>query len=71
MGIIFGILCIVIGGYWYLTDSGRIGRMAEAYLSSLLGGTVHVGSANLSIFEGMRLEDVKLSTPTSRPTPTR
>jgi hypothetical protein len=52
------VLCLIIGGYGYLTDSARVRAMAQSYLSGLIGGRVEVGSARLSIFEGLRLEDV-------------
>jgi hypothetical protein len=52
------LLAAIIGGYWYITDSNRVRAMAESYLSKVLGGPVMVGSARLSIFEGLRLEDV-------------
>ncbi len=54
------LLCAVIGGYGYLTDSQRVRRMAETYLSNLVGGRVEVGRATLSVFEGLRLDDVKV-----------
>src|SRR3974377_1730461 len=66
MGIIFFLLCCIIWGYAFITDSNRVGRMAEQYLSSLLGGKVTVGSATLSIFEGLRLDVVTLYTDPSR-----
>ena len=53
-------LVIVIGGYTYLTDAERVRQMGEAYLSHLLGGRVEIGRATLSIFEGLRLDDVKV-----------
>ena len=53
-------LAIVIFGYVYLTDSQRVRAMASSYLSDLLGGEVTIGKANLSIFEGLRLDDVTL-----------
>ncbi|MGD0138625.1 MAG: hypothetical protein ABSD28_07080 [Tepidisphaeraceae bacterium] len=53
-------LCIIIFGYIYLTDVQRVRGMASAYLSDLLGGEVTIGTANLSIFEGLRLDDVTL-----------
>jgi len=53
-------LCIIIFGYIYLTDAQRVRGMASAYLSDLLGGEVTIGTANLSIFEGLRLDDVTL-----------
>lgn len=54
------VLCTVIGGYGYLTDSERVRFMAESYLSSLTGGRVTMGGATLSVFEGLRLDDVKV-----------
>jgi hypothetical protein len=60
MGALLVFLSLVIGGYGYLTDSDRVRAMAEGYLSGLVGGRVEVGGANLSIFEGLRLNDVKV-----------
>jgi hypothetical protein len=34
--------------------------MAESYLSGLVGGPVKVGGATLSVFEGLRLDDVRV-----------
>ncbi len=53
-------LLAVIGVYWYLTDSTRVRRMCESYLSQLTGGHVNVRHAALSIFEGLRLEGVSV-----------
>src|SRR5271167_2709900 len=53
-------LAIIIFGYIYLTDAQRVRSMASSYLSELLGGEVTIGKANLSIFEGLRLDDVTL-----------
>jgi hypothetical protein len=53
-------LAIIIFGYIYLTDAQRVRAMASAYLGDLLGGEVTIGNANLSIFEGLRLDDVTL-----------
>jgi hypothetical protein len=58
MSSLFVLLAIVITGYAYLTDASRVRVMARAYLSSLLGGRVEVGSVTLSIFEGLRVDDV-------------
>ena len=57
------LLCLVflgnvVGAYWYLTDPVRVRRMAEAYLSELTGGQVTVGTASLSLFEGLTLSHV-------------
>ncbi|HZZ41581.1 MAG TPA: hypothetical protein VFE58_01465 [Tepidisphaeraceae bacterium] len=57
---LFILLCAVIGTYWYLTDANRVRAMAETYLTKVLGGRVDVGQANLSIFEGLRLDDVRV-----------
>jgi hypothetical protein len=53
-------LWLIIGGYVYITDTSRVRKMAESYLSDLIGGPVKVGGATLSIFEGLRLDDVKV-----------
>jgi hypothetical protein len=49
-----------IGGYAYLTNSGRVRQMAENYLSQVLGGDVQVRRATLSIFQGLRIDDVRV-----------
>src|SRR5947209_1634095 len=59
----FALLCVLltlIFTYGYLTESKRVKRMCEVYLSQLLGGRVQVGHAALSIFEGLRLDRVKV-----------
>src|SRR5688572_14976043 len=53
-------LCTIIWAYWTITDSNRVRDMAESTLSRLVGGRVEVGSATLSIFEGLRLRDVRV-----------
>src|SRR5688500_10621370 len=57
-------LLLVVGGvihtYSHLTDATRVREMAESYLSTLLGGRVVVGRATLSVFEGLRLDDVEV-----------
>src|SRR5687768_15074756 len=60
MFLLFVLLVGVISSYGYLTDANRVRGMAESYLSNLLGGRVEVGGANLSIFEGLRLDDVRI-----------
>lgn len=60
MLIIFVLLSMVIGVYWFLTDARRVRAMAEDYLSELSGAQVTVGKATLSIFEGLRLDDVRV-----------
>ncbi len=56
------LLGTIIGGYWYVTDSNRVRSMAMGYLSSLIGGRVTIGEATLSIFQGLRLNDVRVYT---------
>jgi hypothetical protein len=59
----FCVLCFllsVIAAYWYLTDSTRVRKMCETYLSQLTGGNVSVKRAALSIFEGLRLDGVSI-----------
>src|SRR5438067_8282550 len=56
----FLLLCALIAGYLYITDQDRVRSMAENYLSQLSGGRIKVGGATLSIFEGLRLRDVKI-----------
>src|SRR5438309_1924046 len=55
---IFFLLCSIIGGYLFVTDSRRVKVLAEQELSRLVGGNVTVGRAKLSLFEGLRLEYV-------------
>src|SRR5689334_565684 len=60
MMILFIFLAGIIGGYEYITDSDRVREKAEQYLTDVLGGRVEVGAANLSIFEGLRLDNVRV-----------
>jgi hypothetical protein len=60
------VLCTAIGGYWFFTDSQRVRAMAQESLSRLLGGRVIVGGATLSIFQGLRLDDVRVYVDESR-----
>src|SRR6476660_2657540 len=60
MLVLFFALCTIIGAYWTITDSNRVRLMAESALTKLVGGKVKVGSASLSIFEGLRLKDVRV-----------
>src|SRR5215212_9744448 len=60
MVVLFITLCTIIWAYWTITDSNRVREMAESTLSKIVGGKVKVGSATLSIFEGLRLRDVRV-----------
>ncbi len=57
---LFILLTTLIGVYWFVTDARRVREMAESYLSELSGAQVIVGRATLSIFEGLRLDDVRV-----------
>lgn len=65
MLLLFILLCSIIGGYWFITDSQRVQEMAESYFSNLIGGQVTVGDVRLGIFEGLQVDDVRISTPRS------
>lgn len=54
------LLCAIIYTYAHLTDATRVRQISESYLSQLLGGRVVVGRATLSVFEGLRLDDVEV-----------
>jgi hypothetical protein len=56
----FIVLCAIIGAYGFYTDSTRVRAMAERYLSETIGGRVEIGQATLSIFEGLRLDEVRV-----------
>lgn len=60
MFVLLVLFSLIIFGYNYVTDSSRVRLMAETYLSRLIGGRVEVGSATLSIFEGLKLEGVNV-----------
>src|SRR6185436_12546380 len=60
MTALFLILCGMIGAYQYFTNGKRVRVQAEQYLAKLTGGYVTVGAAKLSIFEGLRLDDVRV-----------
>jgi len=53
-------LCAVIAAYWVFSDSQRVRAMAEEYLSEMLGGPVMVEQAHLSLFDGLRLDGVRV-----------
>ena len=54
------VLCGIIGAYLFYTDTDRVRSMAQSYLSHLLRGRIEIGAAKLSIFEGLRLQDVRV-----------
>ncbi len=54
------LLVALIGGYLYITDPDRVRDLSQKYLSELTGGPVKVQRASLSIFEGLRLDDIRI-----------
>jgi hypothetical protein len=56
-------LWAIVGGYVFFTNENRVRSMAAEYLGNLVGGQVEIGGANLSLFEGLRLWDVKVVVP--------
>lgn len=71
MALVLFLLCLLIGAYVYITESQRVRAMAEGYLSNVLGADVTVRRATLTVFEGLRLEQVRVSfdEPERSPTP--
>src|SRR3954466_3515809 len=57
---LFFLLCSIIGGDLFVTDSRRVQMLAEQELSKLIGANVKVRSAKLSLFEGLKLEYVNV-----------
>lgn len=57
---------LLIGGYLFVTDPQRVRAISERYLSELAGGPVQVKQASLSIFEGLRLDDIRIDTDSRR-----
>lgn len=55
-------LLSIIGSYVYFTRSAYVRELAQSYLSRLVGGQVIVRKVGVTIFEGVRLEDVRVLT---------
>src|ERR1700689_5121821 len=53
----------IIGAYAYYTNEWRVRALAADYLAALLGGEVRIGGADLSFFEGLRLDSVQVLSP--------
>ncbi len=51
------------GLYFYFTRDESIRRRTVAYLTEVTGGEVEVGRAHFSMFSGISLDDVRVSTP--------
>jgi len=67
--ILLVVLLAIIGGYVYFTDSDRIRALAANALTHMLGGKVAIQHAELSVFEGLRLDGVSLSVANAQGTP--
>ncbi|MGC4031447.1 MAG: hypothetical protein QM754_06885 [Tepidisphaeraceae bacterium] len=55
------VMVTLIGGYAFVTDRARVRKFAEDRLSRELGAKVTIGDARLSIFEGLRLTDLRIA----------
>ncbi len=55
-------LLLFIAGFWYLTNPARVSRLSEALLSRVLGGTVTVRSAHLSLSGTLILSGIEVRT---------
>jgi hypothetical protein len=53
---------LVVLGYAWLTDPQRIRQIAQDRLSEWVNADVTIGSASLSIFEGVELREVRIDT---------
>jgi hypothetical protein len=68
MSMLLIFIAAVVSSYWYLTDPVRVREMCQTYLSELVGGPVEVGSASLSLLEGLQLKHVVIKADT-KPAP--
>lgn len=57
------LVAISFGLYFYFTRDESIRKRTVAYLTEVTGGEVNVGQANFSMFGGITLNDVRISTP--------
>ena len=54
-------LMLVVGyGYYHVTDDSRIKQHVVSYLESCTGGRVEVGKAQFKLFEGIRVEGLRI-----------
>jgi len=58
--LLFVILFVLLGGYFYLRNGQRAARLIEGVVASRLGLNVHIESADVTIFNGIGLSDVRL-----------
>ncbi|MCH8881143.1 MAG: hypothetical protein IID34_14835, partial [Planctomycetes bacterium] len=62
-GVLLGLLLTLVGGYYYFTRPAWLIQFAEQYLASLVNGDVEIAHATFSIFDGIRLQGVKITVP--------
>lgn len=55
------VMVLIIAGYWVVTDRVRVRRFLEQRLSRELGTKVQIGDARVSLFEGIRLDDIRVN----------
>jgi len=53
----------LVYGYWYLSNEGRVRRLARSYLQGLTGGPAEVDSAKFTLFGGIELRGVRMYLP--------
>lgn len=56
------VLTTIIIVYLHVTDPTRVRLFAQKYIANMTGGSVTIGRASLSIFEGLRLDNLRIST---------
>jgi hypothetical protein len=60
------LLGTIVGLYVRLTNPDRVRAMAISFLSRGIEGNVQIGHARLSLFEGLQLRDVSISTKSTK-----
>ena len=64
------VLTTIIILYLRFTDPARVRMYAQRFIADQVGGRVSIGRASLSIFEGLRLDNLRISTmDNGQPTP--
>ena len=63
---VLALLMLLVYGYWYLTNDGRIRDLAQGYLAEFTGGKVNIKKAHFSLFGGVELARVSVDIPDDR-----
>ena len=58
--VLFAAVILGVYGWWHFTNDRRVRTTAEAYLHKMTGASVRIRAAHFSLFEGIRLEGVRL-----------